>query len=506
MNVTWYYAVGGERTGPVSWDAVRKAVEEKIIGPDDFVWSPAFGTEWRKASTLEGLFPPEKKETETPPEDSLDNNENAGLPESGASPESPQPPLKSIEELMEGLPPELAEKLKSRIPRSPFTPPQTAADGSPPPPEPVVCLKSLSRGWQNTVTILFSNFSLRRWFIMAICVMLTMVSMPNPVTWLTSLAASGKPTSQASEMGLDQVMTSGVFELFGKLQSMPAEERASLTDEEQKEMFSDAVRDTAVGIRDWAAGSSSSYGTPTSVDSVSMQSKTKRERTKLILIGLLLYVFVVTINIWFATRGHSMLLIRVYAPDSFAISSWIAAQRPSSQLFRGMLTIKLVSVAIFCIVFVNAVSAIASLPADSPDLYTTVMRHGFALMAILIIDRVLIGYVADFVTPHVILEGRSFISAFAETFSYIGFWLLRYLFLLCLAYLLFGTTIFLVGMLFGMSALMALLLVGSMPFLAAILMLPLHLLRRLWTLDMVFRKRPDLRLAVPKPGIIHLPR
>ena len=506
MNVTWYYAVDGERTGPVSWDAVRRAVEEKIIGPDDFVWSPAFGTEWRKASTLEGLFPPEKKKEEVALEGAFGNAESGEFPESDGASESPRPVPKSIAELMEDMPPELAERLKSRIPRSPFTPPQATADGSPPPPEPIVCLKSLFRGWQNTVTILFSRFSFRRWFIMAICVMLTMVSMPNPVTWLTSLAASGKPTRQTSEMGLDEVMTSGVFGIVAKLQSMPDEERAGLTNEENKEMFVTAMRDTAIGIRDWAAGSSAVYVDAMEVDHAAKQAQAKSERTKLIFMAILLYVLMVSINTWFAARGHSMLLIRVYAPDSFAISSWIGAQRPSMQLFRGMLILKLASAAIFCMVFVNAVSTLAAISAGSPELYLAATRHSFALMAIPLIDRMLGGYIADFVTPHVVLEGKSFLSAFASAFSYIGFWIFRYVFLLFLAYLLFGTTIFFIGMLFGMSTLMAMLLVVSMPFLAAMLMLPLHLLRRLWTLDMVFRKRPDLRVAVPKPNIIQIPR
>ena len=35
-----------------------KAVEDGRLGPDDYIWSPSFGTEWRKASTMTGLFPP----------------------------------------------------------------------------------------------------------------------------------------------------------------------------------------------------------------------------------------------------------------------------------------------------------------------------------------------------------------------------------------------------------------------------------------------------------------
>ena len=138
-----------------------------------------------------------------------------------------------------------------------------------------------------------------------------------------------------------------------------------------------------------------------------------------------------------------------------------------------MLILKLASAAIFCMVFVNAVSTLAAISAGSPELYLAATRHSFALMAIPLIDRMLGGYIADFVTPHVVLEGKSFLSAFASAFSYIGFWILRYVFLLFLAYLLFGTTIFFIGMLFGMSTLMAMLLVVSMPFLAAMLMLPL---------------------------------
>ena len=58
--VVWYYAKGGERRGPMPWSEFRDAARAGAFGPDDLVWTPGYGAEWRKASTLETLFPPPK--------------------------------------------------------------------------------------------------------------------------------------------------------------------------------------------------------------------------------------------------------------------------------------------------------------------------------------------------------------------------------------------------------------------------------------------------------------
>ena len=66
--VVWYYAKGGERRGPMPWSEFRDAARAGAFGPDDLVWTPGYGAEWRRASTLDALFPPPAPaEGEAPP-------------------------------------------------------------------------------------------------------------------------------------------------------------------------------------------------------------------------------------------------------------------------------------------------------------------------------------------------------------------------------------------------------------------------------------------------------
>ena len=65
--VAWYYARGGERRGPMPWDELRAAARAGAFGPDDLVWTPGYGAAWRKASTLDALFPPPKPAEDAPP-------------------------------------------------------------------------------------------------------------------------------------------------------------------------------------------------------------------------------------------------------------------------------------------------------------------------------------------------------------------------------------------------------------------------------------------------------
>ena len=68
MSVLWYTYSDGVRLGPMSWDEVREAARNGSLKPGDHVWTAGFGSEWRKAATLETLFPPPGKEKAgTPP-------------------------------------------------------------------------------------------------------------------------------------------------------------------------------------------------------------------------------------------------------------------------------------------------------------------------------------------------------------------------------------------------------------------------------------------------------
>lgn len=58
----WHYAKGGEKHGPIKAAQLKQLVRSGQLSPNDLVWREDM-KEWRKASTVKGLFP----ETPVPP-------------------------------------------------------------------------------------------------------------------------------------------------------------------------------------------------------------------------------------------------------------------------------------------------------------------------------------------------------------------------------------------------------------------------------------------------------
>lgn len=52
----WYYESDGQSMGPVEHRDLAELVRRGMLKPDDRVWHPDFGSEWRPARTVEGLF------------------------------------------------------------------------------------------------------------------------------------------------------------------------------------------------------------------------------------------------------------------------------------------------------------------------------------------------------------------------------------------------------------------------------------------------------------------
>lgn len=55
MATEWFCVIGGQRRGPMTWDALAELASRGELGPDDLVWEPAFGMSWRAARGVEGL-------------------------------------------------------------------------------------------------------------------------------------------------------------------------------------------------------------------------------------------------------------------------------------------------------------------------------------------------------------------------------------------------------------------------------------------------------------------
>lgn len=454
MNVSWYYAVKGTRTGPVSWEELRNAVQTGKISSDDFVWSSSFGTEWRKAASLTGLFPepePAKADT-TPPR-------------------------------LDETPPTLAFTLQVNEAKSPFTPPETTAEGAVQAPEKVRCLQSLGRAWHNTQVILFSHFSLRRWFVFSICLMLTMLSPPNPIAGITTVNDNAPANRQIEKLGLGDVVASGLFTLQSKLKRPTLPNAPTLSDKEIVPLVGEALRDTTLAFRKWLNA---------------------RNHLANSLVPAFLFLCIYALSLWFSARGHVLFLARIYRPDDIMFATWMEADKPSATLFRGMLCIRLLTTAAFFALCAWHMQSLSSLPADAPVPLELTTRILYSLFAVPLLDMLVMGYVRDFVTPHIVLEDKTFLQSCTLAFRLLGVWFLRYMLLMFAVYTILLFLLGMTGAAFGIGGYLAVSVIFMSPVFGSLLTLPLHLLRRLWSLDIIFRMKPELRTAVPRPRIIRI--
>ncbi len=467
MNVSWYYAVQGTRTGPLSWGELRTAVESGKLGLNDLIWTSSFGTEWRKATTMTGLFPPPPStEPPTPP--------RLGIPSSAPAKDVP-----AIEILL------AASELKS-----PFEQKGEANIPENNTPQKVICLASLQRAWHNTLILLFTTFSPRRWFFFALCLMLTMLANPNPFMGLMVSDQNSATTSQFKTMGLQEVTQSGIFKWKGLNDATVKPESKPLTSEEAIALlgktlvsFGEAMRVTAIALSAWFA---------------------KGGHTKVFVRLALWILFMYGISSWFSARGNTMLLARLYRPDDVIFATWIEADKPAATLFRGIFVIRILGLLLFLFIGTLSVMQLTSIPHDQAITLKLVIGILTKLFLVLLVERFIINYIWDFVTPHIVLEDIPFLKAFAVALRNTGLWFLRYLLLLIATYTVLAILFVQAGSLVGFSRTIAVALILNYPLFGALLTLPLFLLRRLWTLDIVFRTKPALRSAVPKARILRL--
>ena len=451
MSVIWYYARGGERRGPMSWDELRAAAHAGSFGAKDLVWTPGYGAEWRKASTLDALFPPPKPAGDAPP----------GPADREAASNAAAPDLPS---------PADAPRVRVRVfrDRSPFEP--ETPDNRAPDPRPS-CLFSLRTALANTRVVLMRPLSPPR---------PPAFSLPAPLMLLGaqsewSLVPAASPTLQraARSAGLGAVTESRLFTFAGrwKKQLSAANITPQLVDD-----LGESMRDASARAVAWARGA--------------------RTCDLLAVFGggaALLLVFCV-MRTWFLARSWTLFVERVYRRDEPILLSWFDAREPSRAVFRGVLAWRLALLALNAAVLAATVLALARLPEGAAG-GDAVCAVALALGAPLLADVLAMGFLRDFAVPRVVLHRRRFGAAVRESLAALGAWYVRYLLMLGLlaaaVWLVLANLLAIVfGPAFGN---------GSAPllFLFAALATPWQLLRCLWTLDLLFRIDPAARALVP---------
>lgn len=467
MNVPWYYASKGERFGPVAWEEIRKAVDEKSLTPDDFIWTPAFGKKWRKAETMTGLFPP----PEPPP----------APPAEGKSAETE--PINAKTDSTEDIERVADSLFKKEVLKSPFAPNSETTETVGETKSSVNCSHAFLQAWELTKRLVFVTFSFRRWFFLSLCVMLTMLNPPNPFSGFISNDPDSPSARQINRLKLNEVAESGVFSF-----TMPLDEESRRTFENQlskdwRTQIGSAMRETAVATQNWFASA---------------------EHRHHLLIALFGVIFIYAVGIWFSARGNAMFLARLYRPDAIIFATWIEADKPAKALFRGMMAIRLISLTAFLLIIYRAIVSLDALPPDLAvpgRLVHSVLRN---LVLVLTADRLIMGFIKDFVTPHVLLTTPNFFTAFMIALQSTGYWFFRYLGLLAIAYFGLGTLVVLTGLVFGIGIQLASVLLFTSPLFGSLLTLPIHLIRRFWTLNIVFQLHPALRMAIPHTKIVRI--
>lgn len=94
----WHYARGGEKHGPITTAQLKELATTGQLSPDDLVWREDM-KDWRKASTVKGLFPeatPSVATTATapPPPPPQPGQSSTGAEVVAANPESPASPFR----------------------------------------------------------------------------------------------------------------------------------------------------------------------------------------------------------------------------------------------------------------------------------------------------------------------------------------------------------------------------------------------------------------------------
>ena len=446
MNVVWYYAKDGSRTGPLSWAELRDAARAGAFGPGDLVWTPGYGAEWRPASTLDALFPP-------PPEAAPPD------PEPDAPPAAPPP-----------LPPGL---------RSPFAP--EAPDGRAP--ERPRVLLSFAIAMANLRILLFSPFSLGRWCAIALAVLIADVGAQSEFRIVG--ATDPAIVERLRPVGLDRVFSSPLFTFPERWM------RAYLAGAPEAVADPFAVwRDLGASLRD------------TSREAAAWFASAPATLRAAVLVPLLsaLVLFAV-LHAWLLARGWSLLLGRVYRRDEPFGLAWAGARAISRPLFRGLVALRLGALAVEAAATVVVLRRFAALDPAAPVPPLLTLGTVLSGLTLLLADMVATGFLRDFALPRVALRRMSMRDALRDALRETGPWYSLYLLVLSglalAAIAAASTVVWLLAPL--LSAVPPLLL-----FAYAMALVPFSLARCLWSLDLYFRLHPEARLLIPPCPVLRV--
>lgn len=475
MSVVWYTYADGIRLGPMSWDELRAAARDGSLKPDHWVWTAGYGAEWRRAATLETLFPPAKSAEESPPPPPPGPGERAG---ETAAPPGADGRSSARADARPGPPDAAADALRFRLraERSPFEPPPGSPDADAR--RPLHCLAALGTAWYNMRLVLFVPFSFRRWLLFSVAAFLVLIGAQSELfvapAAIGATDGAGRPAAAAAAGRNAQESKLAAFAARwqdGSAAAEAADDPAAIQAE-----FAEALRADCTAVRDWA------------------RRRLAGGWPALLFTGLVLIY--AALRAWFLSRAWTLLVHHVYRRDEPAFLAWTDSAGPSRAVFRAVFALRVLFVALYAFVAATAVSFFAEFPAGAPLPPLSLPLASGAFTLLLLADAAAMAILRDCVVPRAMLLRTTVRGALAALRRDAGWWLLRYFGALVVVSLLFGLAVAaLTGLVAAVVSVLGLSWLAT--FLLAALVMPLQLWRTLWSLDLLFRQHPELRAAVP---------
>lgn len=462
-SVVWYYSVKGKISSPLSWEELCDAVKEQKFGPDDLVWTKSFGKEWRKASTLEGLFG-DSVQIEIPIVEESEQTQTTTL----ESEQVLEPEPTNIEDMSSDEQQQEAPVVKQRV----------------------GVFLGLRRAYYGMLGILFATpFNIMRWIPLAVALFLASQMSTKFVMNATNAflsndkSVASKLTENKAELGLpEEFFTTGVFAEAWKnevadVQSFLEEQQTLSQEELTKQLLEkynrifNGVGETCSYLWRWFK----SFNGIVILGTVFMMS---------FLLKLALY--------WFGSRGQFMAMARCYNPTEPFSVTWRSVASASNRFFRLLVVVELIVSAIYLALTLTVIryAAIAfDTQAISVEKFILYMTW---LCLFYFVNMFINYYLKSFVALPVLLENKRI--TFRYIFRGFGAWVIRFGIIYTILLIGLQSVLGYVGGVVGAGLIQ---MIFTMPITGQLLALPVFVIHLLWTMDITIQMRPELAKKRP---------
>ncbi len=463
-TVIWYYSVGGKVSPPSTWEDICKAVDEKRLGPDDLVWTSAFGKEWRKVSTLEALSAKFHAVSDpiNPNDKEVSLTQEEQIAEVSVNPSAEDDSSSHQEEEI--------NLARSRI----------------------GIRLGLKRAYYGMIGILFASpFNIMRWIPLAVALFLATQMSTKFVINATSVLLSSdgevaaKLRDNSEQIGLnEEFYTSGVFseqwknEYLGLNEFIKSGNHSNLTQQELEQklvaIYSrliNGVGESCLFIWNWI----------------------KTFNGIIVSATVFLMAFIMKLALfWFGSRGKFIAMARCYAPaEPFGVT-WRRVAASSNRFFKLLAIFEAVTSLLFLALTILFVRYLAN-GFVLENLSINIFFGGFLGLVNLYLFFMLIKfYLQNFVVLPFLLETEPITLRYI--FKGLGVWFIRYGILYSVLLAMLQYLLGILGAVLGFSFVQ---MIFSMPITGQLIALPIFVVNLLWVMDITIQIRPELAKKRP---------